>query len=77
MVAWLLAGFCLVGHAAHWLPHAPRWLHLLGSSRFHAVASALALAGVANGLLAAASLAGCCGLFPCRSCWDVGPLQVR
>ena len=45
-VAWLLAGLCLVGHAAHWLPHAPHWLHVLGSPPLHALASVLALAGV-------------------------------
>ena len=44
-VAWLLAGVCLVGHAVHWLPHTPQWLHFLGSPQIHALSSALALAG--------------------------------
>lgn len=46
-VAWLLASACWAGHLVHLWPHAPAWLHVLGSVPVHAAMSALALLGTA------------------------------
>ena len=44
-VAWALAAVCLVGHAVHLVPGAPRWAHALCSPHVHAALSLFALVG--------------------------------